>query len=141
MTSTEFGKPASPAGRYMRYACGEIVLVVIGILIALQINNWNEKRKETISKRQLVKNLLLELNASRSSLPAVMKEADSLVTAGNLFPKVVGENDITVPVDSMKSKAIKSCDEILFKLNLSAYDESKSSGRLSLLDYRDISNG
>ena len=35
-------KPAWPAGRYMRYAIGEIVLVVIGILIALQINTWNE---------------------------------------------------------------------------------------------------
>ena len=32
--------------KYMRYAIGEIVLVVIGILIALQINNWNEDQKE-----------------------------------------------------------------------------------------------
>ena len=31
--------------KYSRYAVGEIVLVVIGILIALQINNWNEDRK------------------------------------------------------------------------------------------------
>ena len=31
--------------KYMRYAIGEIVLVVIGILMALQINNWNEERK------------------------------------------------------------------------------------------------
>ena len=30
---------------YLRYAVGEIVLVVIGILIALQVNNWNEQRK------------------------------------------------------------------------------------------------
>ncbi len=32
-------------GKYLKYAVGEIVLVVIGILIALQINNWNENRK------------------------------------------------------------------------------------------------
>ena len=32
-------------GKYLKYAIGEIVLVVIGILIALQINNWNENRK------------------------------------------------------------------------------------------------
>lgn len=32
-------------GRYFKYAIGEIVLVVIGILIALQINNWNDQRK------------------------------------------------------------------------------------------------
>ena len=34
------------AGKYFKYAIGEIVLVVIGILIALQINNWNETRKK-----------------------------------------------------------------------------------------------
>ena len=32
--------------RFLRYATGEIILVVIGILIALQINNWNEERQE-----------------------------------------------------------------------------------------------
>ncbi|MFD2916366.1 DUF6090 family protein [Psychroserpens luteus] len=35
----------SKTGKYFKYAIGEIILVVIGILIALQINNWNEKRK------------------------------------------------------------------------------------------------
>ncbi len=35
--------------KYARYAVGEIVLVVIGILIALQINTWNEERKERMS--------------------------------------------------------------------------------------------
>jgi Family of unknown function (DUF6090) len=36
---------ASRTGNYLKYAIGEIILVVIGILIALQINNWNEDRK------------------------------------------------------------------------------------------------
>ena len=31
--------------KYLKYAIGEILLVVIGILIALQINNWNDQRK------------------------------------------------------------------------------------------------
>ena len=35
-------------GKYFKYAIGEIVLVIIGILIALQINNWNENRKTNI---------------------------------------------------------------------------------------------
>ena len=33
-------------GKYLKYAFGEILLVVIGILIALQINTWNEERKD-----------------------------------------------------------------------------------------------
>ncbi len=39
-------------GKYFKYAIGEIVLVVIGILIAISINNWNEHRKERIHKTQ-----------------------------------------------------------------------------------------
>ena len=35
--------------KYLKYAIGEIVLVVIGILIALQINNWNEQRKQKLN--------------------------------------------------------------------------------------------
>jgi len=43
-------------GKYLKYAIGEIVLVVIGILIALQINNWNQARKDNNSlKEYLVK--------------------------------------------------------------------------------------
>ena len=37
-------------GKYFKYAIGEIILVVIGILIALQINNWNENRKKEALK-------------------------------------------------------------------------------------------
>lgn len=43
--------------KYLLYAIGEIILVVFGILIALQINNWNQNRSE----RQVEKRLLLEL--------------------------------------------------------------------------------
>ena len=39
-------------GKYFKYAIGEIVLVVIGILIALQINNWNENRKKETLKNE-----------------------------------------------------------------------------------------
>ena len=51
----------SPTGRYILYAIGEIILVVIGILIALQINNWNEGRKQSIVEQQYIANLLSDL--------------------------------------------------------------------------------
>jgi hypothetical protein len=41
--------------KYMRYAIGEIVLVVIGILIALSINNWNEAQKSKLIETALLK--------------------------------------------------------------------------------------
>ena len=43
--------------KYLLYALGEIVLVVIGILIALQINNWNEERKVRIEEQLLIRQL------------------------------------------------------------------------------------
>jgi hypothetical protein len=43
--------------KYLIYAIGEIILVVIGILIALQVNNWNEDRKELLA----IKNVLFEI--------------------------------------------------------------------------------
>jgi hypothetical protein len=43
--------------KYLLYALGEIILVVIGILIALQVNNWNEDRKESLT----IKNVLTEI--------------------------------------------------------------------------------
>jgi len=39
---------------YIAYAIGEIILVVIGILIAVSINNWNENRKKNSELNQLL---------------------------------------------------------------------------------------
>ncbi len=65
METGKTGKPALPAGRYFKYAIGEIILVVIGILIALQINNWNENRKakaqEVSSMKEIIENLKYDI--------------------------------------------------------------------------------
>ena len=58
-------------GKYFKYAIGEIILVVIGILIALSINNWNEHKKEHQTATILAKSLIEDLN----------KDVDFLKTA------------------------------------------------------------
>jgi len=55
-------KPALPAGKYFKYAIGEIVLVVIGILIALSINNWNEQRKKNNELTQINERLITDMD-------------------------------------------------------------------------------
>lgn len=45
------------ASKYLLYAMGEIVLVVIGILIALSINDWNEDRKERLERDYVIHEL------------------------------------------------------------------------------------
>ena len=49
-------------GKYFKYAIGEIVLVVIGILIALSINNWNTNRINHIKEDNYLVNLKSDLN-------------------------------------------------------------------------------
>lgn len=48
-------------GKYLTYAFGEIILVVIGILIALQLNNWNENRKIKTFEKDLLIGLQTQL--------------------------------------------------------------------------------
>jgi len=55
-------------GKYVKYAIGEIALVVIGILIALQINNWNEKRKINTLELKALQEIASDLQEDLSSL-------------------------------------------------------------------------
>jgi hypothetical protein len=48
-------------GKYLKYAIGEILLVVVGILIALQINNWNEAEKRNDEEQKLLRELIVNL--------------------------------------------------------------------------------
>ena len=73
-------------GKYFKYAIGEIILVVIGILIALQINNWNENRKlnnnEKVILTDLVEDLKLDYNAfteDKKMLDKQLKLVDELI--------------------------------------------------------------
>ena len=54
-------KSVNRTTNYFKYAIGEIVLVVIGILIALQINNWNEQRKDRIQEKNFLSRLEIEI--------------------------------------------------------------------------------
>lgn len=47
----------SKTGKYFKYAVGEIILVMIGILLALQVNNWNENRKDRIKEKAILNEL------------------------------------------------------------------------------------
>ncbi|WP_029038183.1 DUF6090 family protein [Salinimicrobium xinjiangense] len=70
-------KPA----RYLKYAIGEIILVVIGILIALQINNWNEFRKERKKEEMYLKSLKSDLRESQAELKRVIEKTERVTSA------------------------------------------------------------
>ena len=96
-------------GKYLKYAIGEIILVVIGILIALSINNWNESRKlqeeiNTYLTQKLV-NLhedqlrLVELRVFRLNAAEKSKQLlDLSLKRSNVFDLIKNTNLIKVEI-------------------------------------------
>ena len=62
--------------RYLFYAFGEIILVMIGILLALQVNNWNEERKSRDKEAILVNNIVEDLNSDAAHMDRALEELD-----------------------------------------------------------------
>lgn len=57
---------------YLKYAIGEIVLVMMGILLALQVSNWNEQRKNSTKEARVLRQLHLEFIANKAQLQKVV---------------------------------------------------------------------
>lgn len=117
-------------GRYLRYALGEIVLVAIGILMALQVSNWNQDRLE----RQRVRASVLALESDlaqdlRMLVPVegqirrLMRQADSL--AGYVRDTPVSEIENAAVFVYTYSLAYRP-----YNWNRAALEQLKSSGGL-----------
>tara|TARA_A100000171_G_C2139591_1_gene153717 strand:- start:5040 stop:5726 length:687 start_codon:yes stop_codon:yes gene_type:complete len=59
--------------KYLLYAIGEIVLVVIGILIALQINTWNESRKQATTETEFITSLQNDLQQDKAFIQLILE--------------------------------------------------------------------
>ncbi len=66
-------------GKYFKYAIGEILLVVIGILIALQINNWNTDRIAINQEKVLLQNVLENLETDAKSIRDMISVTDNIL--------------------------------------------------------------
>ena len=75
--------------KYSRYAIGEIVLVVIGILIALSINNWNNKRVENIQEQDYYCLLLQEVNQDLNQIDELLIADKERLTVSNHFIRLL----------------------------------------------------
>lgn len=63
-------------GKYFKYAIGEIILVVIGILIALQINNWNEHRKLKVKADIYVNKIINDLKVDTLNINKLIEKTE-----------------------------------------------------------------
>ncbi|WP_445386475.1 DUF6090 family protein [Robiginitalea sp. IMCC44478] len=88
--------------RYLLYAIGEILLVVIGILIALWVNDWNEDRKGSAKRNALLTALAVEFNNNLIQLDSVISYNDSVLEATDTFIRLRPEQLPSTPKDTLR---------------------------------------
>ncbi len=123
--------------KYFKYAIGEIVLVVIGILIALQINNWNEKRKQNIQELYTLKQLKVEFQADSIKLARLLTLTEGKIKAVKGLSRLISEQKS----DSLKLPVIFFTGEIIPFYDYSpTYNELVNSGNLNMISNDTIKN-
>jgi hypothetical protein len=87
--------------KYLIYAIGEIVLVVIGILIALQINNWNELRKYNLIEKEILKGLIIDFSETKSRLKETINLQNTAFSYGKRLLFLYKTNTLLEKKDSI----------------------------------------
>lgn len=120
------------------YALGEVVLVVIGILIALQINNWNERQKVKHEKEVLIKSMITDFEISRTRLESSISQIDNLIYRTETFLSLSYKDNLDIPVDSLKSLGSAAFDIVTVEPVLTSYNEAIASGKIGLISNKRI---
>ncbi|UAM99080.1 hypothetical protein K8354_04445 [Polaribacter litorisediminis] len=134
------GKPAYRTGRYFKYAIGEILLVIIGILIAVSINGWNEDRKLAIEEQSLLKDLKQEMDLNLKTLKIVIAQHEESLEAAEEMMILFKDRD------AFNKMPTKTFSELTWKMEKnSTYDPQNgilnsliNSGRLSLFSNKEL---
>ncbi len=126
-------------GKYFKYAIGEIILVVIGILIALQINNWNENRKERSNELKILNTLNAEFTRNGNTLDSLLLQLKGIEQSLSFvlqkiepYPKI---NFTAIELDSI---LYNSFDNPVWKRSEYTLRNLESSGKLSALSNEDL---
>jgi hypothetical protein len=121
--------------KYFKYAIGEIILVVIGILIALQINNWNEDRKSVIQEALYLKRLLVEISEDITTFNAeiirITKGVETIKTFSDALKKSGSYDSLLVQT----ANAYFQTGSIYpnFSSSTSTFDDLSSTGNLKVI--------
>jgi len=119
--------------KYFKYAFGEIILVVIGILIALQINNWNEANKETETEKVYIKNIIRDLNNQLKSIEIHQKrEEEYFEVSQDILENYYETNFLTLD-SAFFDKGTRLTIRVTFSINDPTFTDLVSSGNIKLI--------
>lgn len=131
------GKAGNRVTRYLVYALGEILLVVIGILIALSINTWNENRKNKMESRFQLTKLRDDLIGDKNKIMSAI-ERDDRNLSNLIFSLKVLANDTL----STKEEFLNHFQSIHYTINFvqtrGAFEALISSGKFQLISNQNL---
>jgi len=122
------------AAKYLRYAIGEILLVVIGILIAVQVNNWNELRKQANERKALTQSLISDFKVTRLRIESIQTEIEQNIERTSMFLSLSYTNNSDVPVDSLQYYLSGAFIMPPFEPILTSYNQAVSTGQIGLIE-------
>lgn len=122
---------------YFRYAIGEILLVVIGILIALQINNWNQKNKSEKEAEFQLSKLKDNLLSDKTHLKTVIA-LDSAYINNLIFCTKVLANEVIATREEFTSRFQDMFNTNHFDQVRGAFDGLISSGKIELISDQEL---
>jgi hypothetical protein len=126
-------------GKYFKYAIGEIVLVVIGILIALQINTWNESRKQKQIEKQVLKSLFQEIEKDKTALKQIDYQYKKDLLKISYFRKLYWKEQLSM-AEALDLKKFFGFVNRDVNPNRITYDEMINTGKLYYLSNQNLVN-
>lgn len=120
------------AGPYILYALGEIILVVIGILIALQINNYSEHQKEREKEKVLLSNLANDVQLDVDHIEYNTKLSRERLNRLDSLVQLLKTPDRINSLDFIR-RSYEFVFDQYFKSNSGIFDEAVSSGQMSYI--------
>ena len=126
--------------KYLLYAIGEIILVVIGILIALQIDSWNQDKKDKKLEAQYYCRLLEDVNQDFTNYNNYMALLNERIDGNNTLIQRL--QDHIMPLDSISPLILKSVKYANRNITATtdAFEDIKSSGNLNIIKDLSVKN-
>ncbi|WCO03561.1 DUF6090 family protein [Psychroserpens ponticola] len=133
-------------GKYFKYAIGEIVLVVIGILIALQINNWNENRKASNEEIKILNALDADFKVSKERIGKTLGSQSKVMSHSQALAGIYERHNkkeyqyFDTNLDSLSHLIAYSTSWYRAEPVTGAYNSLISAGKIDLIQNENLRN-
>ena len=128
----------SKTANYIKYAIGEIVLVMIGILLALQVNSWNQSRLDRIEEKNILAKLHDEFLENKTEVDKSTAIYKSAMNSNSVLMNLIGSDEATLQKHNLDSLFYESLPSLQIVLSNNTVKNIVLSGKLNTIKNAEI---